>query len=1523
MRNGRHRTFRRSNGRRLPLLVSAALLAILWGPAHVSRVGPTFAQSPQPADLSPVLFGDRQTLRLFRTAKELLSEDRLADAISCLGPLLESEDALLPPEDRETSSATLRSLRHATYELIASLSDRAYQTFEEEYGPAAQAKLEAALQANDWNAVSDIAGRYYHTTAGYEATFLLAFRHLDSGNALAAAILFDRLRLTCRTAAEYEPALSVWTALAWYRAGESGKVDEVLADAVERYEGRPLRLGGKEIEWFSDADEARRWLEDRIVTDPGVTKVIRGYAMFRGDPSRNASVEAGDPLLLACWKVPTVVDAETERRLAALRLQGDLTTRFASAVPLAIGNKVVARTARGIVAIDLATGKRLWHTADDRTWLALHGAASAARNSSASRSLDVLLARLTTNQTYGRLAADEKLLYAVEDSDVSRVPNMTAAVPFGAIAVRRQAEGEVDANRLAAYDLETGKLRWHVGGDSQLLNLPLEGTDFLGPPLPHEDELYVMGRKGPDAYLFVLEAETGALIWQQQLAVLQDLGVADLLAAGCGLSPVYSEGILICRVSPGVVVSLDVTTRSLMWAYIPPSRRGEEAGSPFAPRLIGGRVVVQSPTGRSEILDYTPIISRNRVLLPIASTGGVVCLDLMTGEQVWEYKNPPACLFIGCATDHTVFLITKTGTVVLSMDDGSVVRENAVFRPDTMEPAGFGYFNGAEYYLPLTSGDVAVFDVETGDLKRRLIPPAAQRLGNLVVHNGKVVSQTVDAVEAFYEAEAIRREIAERLQTNPQDGRAWFARTVLALQEHRVDDAQKALSGFLAAEAPSALKREMALMILNGAQRDFPQFEKYLEEFRSLLTQPEEQIAFELVVADGETGLGRYESAWRRYLAVARRILDEGDRTLEPSPGVRRSAAGWVGRGLEALVPQCDQRLRERMEQQVGEVLAAADTDNETLVTAAARCFPVFDAVVQPWLLDAARGLVEQPPGEEKRLVGRQLLTNLAESEDVFVRAEACLLLAKTDDFQQAIAHHLDCAAQSIQDAEAVDPERAQTLTRWLAGYRDTQIGEETESAWPIGKIEVVKVSKAGNPELFNTYRIAIEEDFSPYAEDWALDVLRTASAGYRIVDARGRVLRDLTGIEEQRLRQVDQSRLRSWIIGDVLLVDTGFLCAAFNLQHDSPQIPLWIDQGVTATIDDNSLGIPSNMPFVQHTTAIADGRTVIFRIGNTLRARDAATGHVLWERTGVPAGRLLTACSEFVACQTEGSNPETILYSTNDGAELARRDFDRTRPVLRSLGRYLLRTQNGATAFRITYEDVKDERVVQEFVVPRDAGLPNPMTAVLSGGRVGIYEPHNGRWRLVHMPTGTVLCDAKLNPHKTPVSINIFDNGAEYHIVLGFRDPSSEPAPIVSPIGPFRSMRCISLSQAEVYRIAKDGKQLWEKPAVIENTYLPLDQPIDSPVLVFGGLFWKKTGAVRTYQTRVQAIDKRTGKLVLDTWHNNMSQYFNIESVPEEDAVKIALQQAVVTLRFTDRADTPADDDKVDPKRIIRTLFW
>ena len=123
-------------------------------------------------------------------------------------------------------------------------------------------------------------------------------------------------------------------------------------------------------------------------------------------------------------------------------------------------------------------------------------------------------------------------------------------------------------NVLSAYELRSrqGKRIWSVsafGEDAA----PSERPFFLGPPLPLDGQLYSLVEIRGEIRLVVLSPSNGKLLWSQSLALVQPERHDPLLHRTSGISPSFANGILICPTGVGAVVAVNLTTRSLLWAY--------------------------------------------------------------------------------------------------------------------------------------------------------------------------------------------------------------------------------------------------------------------------------------------------------------------------------------------------------------------------------------------------------------------------------------------------------------------------------------------------------------------------------------------------------------------------------------------------------------------------------------------------------------------------------------------------------------------------------------------------------------------------------------------------------------------------------------------------------------------------------------------------------------------------------------------------------------------------------------------
>ena len=63
------------------------------------------------------------------------------------------------------------------------------ELYELQYGARARQMLDEALEAGDMERLAEVSRRFFHTRAGYQATFLLGLYHFDHGRPMAGALV--------------------------------------------------------------------------------------------------------------------------------------------------------------------------------------------------------------------------------------------------------------------------------------------------------------------------------------------------------------------------------------------------------------------------------------------------------------------------------------------------------------------------------------------------------------------------------------------------------------------------------------------------------------------------------------------------------------------------------------------------------------------------------------------------------------------------------------------------------------------------------------------------------------------------------------------------------------------------------------------------------------------------------------------------------------------------------------------------------------------------------------------------------------------------------------------------------------------------------------------------------------------------------------------------------------------------------------------------------------------------------------
>ena len=459
--------------------------------------------------------------------------------------------------------------------------------------------LDEALAEENTDKLTDVIRRFFHTQAGYEACLLAGQREMAEGRPLAAALHLQRLADVPAAAAKFDPELSLLLATCWWYAGMPDHAQEVVQALKTRLPRATVRVGERDVPLFADdrpvLDSFQQLLGSGGLATPEVTQ----WVMHRGNAQRNARTRGSLPMMNFRWLVPTTLDREDEKAVERMARQYRDEGRAAipALQPLAAGNTVVMRTPGKLLGVDFSSGKRIWvwppwedESADlyqgdmDRFRLAVRGDRE-----------QELQQRIWDDALYGQISSDGQSVFVLDE--LGFAPSLANSaqqmiIAQGGLAFRHPGAPR-SSNQLVSLSLaRQGAAQWIVGGETGEDEPKLAGAFFLGPPLPLEGKLYAVAEFNGEIRLVVLEAKTGRLQWQQQLAHVDNRTI--LVDAGrrlSGATPSYDGGVVVCPTSAGAVVAVDVTMRSLLWGFQyvkrPEANRQQVFG--FAPFNMPGR----------------------------------------------------------------------------------------------------------------------------------------------------------------------------------------------------------------------------------------------------------------------------------------------------------------------------------------------------------------------------------------------------------------------------------------------------------------------------------------------------------------------------------------------------------------------------------------------------------------------------------------------------------------------------------------------------------------------------------------------------------------------------------------------------------------------------------------------------------------------------------------------------------------------------------------------------------------------
>ena len=1413
-------------------------------------------------------------------------------------------------QDDETRAASVSLLREAD-RLLANLSDDGYRAYELQYGGAAR---EALADAKELAELRDVARRYAHTAAGCEAAVRCAELEWETGHLDTARAIYERLIDQPRSRRRMGMSLAVRGAVAAWLTGDAPR-GEALLRALAGTNGR-MAWRGVTIEAAALTDHPVEWLTGEVGpagpgrggVHGGGDRVVEDWRMAGGDPRRAASAEGVAPYLGSSgWSADLVRHSTaTEAGDAALRAHADAYLRnqlrrtvpagivlLPAARPIVSGNRIVTRGFGQIVAHDIVGGGFAWKGAiPDAVLTQALGEGSTFDGAGLSQMLPVLQDRAWFDQTTGTLAADDERVYAVET-----VPRYETNTPLFA----NQNAPLREENRLAAYDLQTGKLLWRIGspvtaGDE------FAGVAFLGVPLPHDGMLYGLAEFADEIRLMALESRTGRLAWTQKLVKLDIAAGADMHHYRRGLSPSLAGGVLVCPTDAGRIVAVDLAARTLLWEYLYRSETPVPRNAPgFMIGPLSGLDGLRDAALQDRWIDGLAIIDGTRVLVAPRGCDSLRCLDLSTGQLLWRLPRGDG-LFVGAVAEGVAVVVGRSSIRGVRVSDGkpawkgngeaaapaaadrSEVPSQPV-KPGTEgevpipAPSGRGYLAAGRYHLPLASAELLTLDVATGRESARSKTPDGVALGNLVAARGTVVSQRVDSLSAFHDIDRLERTIDESLAKSPDDGRLLAVRGQLLLHRGRGDEACAAFRRALEVSPNDEQVRSSAVAgALELLRTDFAKFKDTVDEVEKLLVTDADRMRFYRTVAEGYAATGDAAASLMSLLRLAEvDLLPRGFDDLGEG-GWRVRADAMIAGRVRDLLDGAGEADRSRLEELVRErwsKLVESKRPEELR-----RFVALFGGTREADEARSALAGLLLPQGEWLE-IETLLVDLLSRSEDAARRRE---LYPRLHEVVLETGRPRD-AWRVLRDIAARYPDLPLTtgqsaMQEFIAWRLEDPHGEDAPPfQWPAG---VPKVSRVPAPPPFGgisqPLRIAFTGDPGPWLADLTLSY-----------DVNGRQLVALTAERQEvwRIHLRDVERIEpytgtAWGAGHlVVLFDGGGFTAIDTVgttDRPGPRV-LWTDTfsrqlGTTHQLAEPQL-VPVELPNGRKIVARVDRegrrfqsvrgvstRYFAYRWGERVVVVDPLTGEERWSRRGIEGGSVLGGDEEWLTCQSERGT-SARRFRLCDGKEFPAVAMPPTRDTLGSRNGVVvhLSVEKAGGAEKEGSVRLIGTKSLEGADAWSAEVAKGSVFAEVGGTSLCVVEP-KGRYRKFELETGKVLADRQLTLAAAPVRMWVLP-GLDRDLVVVRTTPVPQffDQQMLS-----RSFRRREQIQGKLFGIPASGdKPIWEHAS--RDFELELFHSPDLPFVPLwrSGIAQGVDGGPAAEVSQLMLIDSRSGTVFLD----------------------------------------------------------
>ncbi|GIW79546.1 MAG: hypothetical protein KatS3mg105_1353 [Gemmatales bacterium] len=1479
----------------------------------------------------------RKAQLMLEAAQDLIQEKNWTDAIYVLQQLLEiKEDAFIRTKRNSTERISVRI--HAN-RLMGSLPKEAKEVYETLHGERARQMLTQAKENGDINLLALVEQRFRYTSSGSEAAKLLATYYLDRGQPVRAALQFERLLQ--RQDVEIEPLTLLKASIAFRWVGKED-LARTTWERLARVSPNGLKLSGRNLS-LADLEKAVAALPKGVETFS-----TRGISLFRGNSHRNAIGDGDIPYLdEIAWKQPMLPPYNSEVNkhisLAIAKQEQKQLPVLPAFFPVVAENVdfpgdddpeptslLIYRNHSGIQALNMKDGKLAWEQVSD---LSLDRLSRSGR-STERMPLTQWLPNFVNNQSHnvliensllGTLSSDDRMVYAIDDLAIPPHPVWLRSHANWRNKPQKEIYGKLtDAihhNRLQAIEIRTGKAKWELGGMDERAGEFAESF-FLGPPLPLAGKLYILNEKrNGELRLICLQPPTKEfgepkVEWMQTLAHMREPLLESPARRLHAVHLAYRDGILVCPTNAGAVLGVDLLTHSLVWAHS--YRERAAAAGDETDQLKRLRIQYAVNTYPVSWKNCAPVIQGDKVFVTAPDAESLHCLNLHDGRLLWK-ANRGDDLYLAGVFDDKVVLVGRHVCRALDANNGKLV-----WSVETGLPSGQGVATGGLYFLPLKSSprsnqtEVCAIDLASGHIVARARRRSGDGItpGNLLFHNGVLVSQSLAEVAAFPQLGHKLAQLDRRLQQNPKDIATLSLRAELRVDQGDLRGAVEDLHAVLAVKPPAEVvadvRRKLFDTLTELLRRDFDSGQAFLREYEELCRvevpadappserqranqeQQRRQSRFYSLLAKGREKQGRLVEALNAYLEFARFAANMDLITMLDDPAVKVRPDIWAKGRIDRMLKRANAAQRAALEKEIDKHWrSVAETSDVEKLRSFVALFGGTSGRLAGVGSAARMRLAQVLIDLGKELDAELQLLHLTQQDDDRTAARALEMLAELNTrrglLEDAAFYYRQIAERfptvplrpGVTGADLIN--ELATDKRFLP-YLDMQAND-----WENRRVKVR--NSTGNFRYRNVFAFRILGECVPSVRryqimldlgNYRLDFRNPQSDQDNWTHSIPRIAFSYsTGTPMSAI-------FPCYCLGHTCVLQVGHMLYAFDL---ASQRLLWQRQTTasnpTRLLFDNfgrmrAQFADGHYEFWTHAGLFQAG-LLSFQAQNKLLAVDPYTGQLLWERNGVPALAHLFGDADllfYASLSADGGIGSVRAVRAEDGIAV---DLPDSSHLLtgnyRILGNQILveETDRDSGKRRVRLYDLRLSDDVWSRELPPAVKIMNADDPYL----LGLANPSDGHIEVIDLRKQTSLLDTTIDTvHlKQTIDIHLLEDNEQFYIATN--NPVNN-AKINGRIYPgLRLGHAIPVNGMIFAFDKKTGKPRWWNE--VEHDMLLLHSFRDMPVLLLSARYsrWRIVGRSLETVTTARAFDKVTGKLVLNDRLASATQFTELNVNP------------------------------------------